>query len=143
MKHYYSVEKSTGILRKLRRRSSVKESNNKVDKIISGAWNYQIILTAPFKVCWETCIRKGNFEHYVIAWVPAFQNADHLQTKVFKYLELLIFNIFNINQFLTYIFFQIKCVTTMQSQSLLLPSRYLQHKRLTDTCVWCLCNYWS
>lgn len=87
-----------------------------------------LIVTALFKVYWETCIRKEMNNTYVIAWVPAFQNELCMKMQIIfqqRFLTLGAFKKFSVlikkKSIFDIDFFQLRCVTTMQSQSLLLP----------------------
>lgn len=85
-----------------------------------------LIVTALFKVYWDTCIQKEMNNTYVIAWVPPFQNELCMKMQIIfqqRFLTLGAFKKFCIKKksIFDIDFFQLRCVTTMQSQSLLLP----------------------
>lgn len=70
-----------------------------------------LIVTALFKVYWDTCIQKEMNNTYVIAWVPPFQNELCMKMQIIfqqRFLTLGAFKKFSVlkkNQFLTLIFF--------------------------------------
>lgn len=115
-----------------------------------------LIVTALFKVYWDTCIQKEMNNTYVIAWVPPFQNELCMKMQIIfqqRFLTLGAFKKFSIlkkNQFLTFFSIEI-CVTIEMCHNHAISKSFiakkvilyfiLHHKRLTDICVQCVCIY--